>query len=302
MPGAHRLGCTAIADQHRIDGGPEESLDQARRRGVGADEVAKRSEDRAFPENRALLEQSGSRGSETDALSLETFERVEFGGERGVQLVDPQQLGSRGALAIASLIARIARFVCGGGGLGETRGRDCRSILGGSQVAARCFGGVEEMGLLGLQRGTPSRQFLTLALGALPIEVRAVKLLAQLTERSLALLEARARDTEVGAHFFLVPRMRGKCVVGILQRALERGELTGRALELGADATGDRVALASLFLGARATRHRVAESFFRDGDLATQLLGALSLVGHESRQLGATGFGVGPLGERGFAR
>ena len=64
-----------------------------------------------------------------------------------------------------------------------------------------------------------------------------------------------------------------------------------RALQLAAHTPGNRISLAALLLGALTTRCGVAEAFFGDGDLAAQLLGALALIGNESRQLGAPCFG-----------
>ena len=76
VPRAHRLGDVAIAHEHRVHRGAEETLDEQRRRLVGADEVGERAEHRAVAELLALAQQPRRGGRESDALALERLERV----------------------------------------------------------------------------------------------------------------------------------------------------------------------------------------------------------------------------------
>src|SRR6478672_12800932 len=108
------------------------------------------------------------------------------------------------------------------------------------------------MTLLGLEARPARRKLLALALGALAIEMRAVELLAELAQRALPMIETRARDAQIGAHFFLVSRVGSQGLVGRLEGGLERRQLGGGPLELGAHPSRDRITLAPLFLGALA--------------------------------------------------
>ena len=86
MPGTHCLGYRAIAHQYCVYGGSEESLDECSGVGVGADEVTERTENRAFTKYSALLEQTRSGRSETDALPFKPFQCIELGAQSGVQI------------------------------------------------------------------------------------------------------------------------------------------------------------------------------------------------------------------------
>ena len=188
------------------------------------------------------------------------------------------------------------------GRLRDTRGRDRRCIVRSSEVPAGRFGGVEELGLLRFEGCSPRRQLLALARAALLIELRAVKLLAMLSQGALTLLQIRAGTTQSRADFLLVSRVRSKRFIGGTQRGLELRELIGRALQLSAHPAGDRIAFATLLFRPLAAGRRVAQPLLGDRDLAPKLLGALALIRNEPGELGTACFGGGTFGQGCVAR
>jgi hypothetical protein len=211
-----------------------------------------------------------------------------------MQLLGAKEISPRGILPLARLESQITRIIGGSGGFCDTRGRDCSSIFGCRQITARCFGCIEQLRLLRFECGSPDYNLRPLALAALPVEIRAVELLAQLAQRPLTLLDVGARHAECSANFLLVPGARAQRFVRGGERGLELRQLARRAVELSADATRDSITLAALLLGALPARSRIAQPLLGNRNLTPQLLGALALIGDESAKLGASGLGSRP--------
>jgi len=219
-----------------------------------------------------------------------------------MQLVGAKQVSSRGALALAGLRGKRTPVIGGDGGFSHTRCRDRSRIFCRREIATRCFGRVEQLSLLSLESRSARRDLGLLPLAALSVQVGAVELLAQIPQRPFALLDIGARNAQCGANFLLVPRVGIESSVRGSKRGLELRKLARRALELGANASRYLIALASLFLRTLPPRSRIAQPFLGDRNLSAQLLGAFALIGDETAQLGAPGFGGSASGERSVAR
>src|SRR5256885_5921113 len=297
MPGAYRLSRLAIANQHRVDRRAEEAFDQGSSHRIGTDEIAQGPEDRALAENRALFEKSRCCRRQTNSLALEAFQRIEFCRQRRVQLVGPRHLKTSRSFALARLSKRHRRIFCSGDGFCGSRCNNTRFVFGGSELATRGLGGIEQRFLFGTQRRESGVELVALTLGSLPIEVGAVELFAKLPKRALPLLQTGARRAQICANIFFMTRVTRERGIGGAHCSFQIDQLGGSAFELGADATGDGVALAALLLGSLATRRRVAQSLLSNRDLATQLLCALTFIGHETGELVAPCFSGGALTE-----
>jgi hypothetical protein len=79
MPRSHRLSNCSVAHEHRVHRDAKEALHQRGGIHIGADEIAEWTQHRPLSENAALIEESGSRRREPNALSLESFEGVQLG-------------------------------------------------------------------------------------------------------------------------------------------------------------------------------------------------------------------------------
>jgi hypothetical protein len=167
--------------------------------------------------------------------------------------------------------------------LGDAGGGDGGRVVGGGQLSTRCLGGVKEMSLFALERRPPLRDFVSLALRALALEVCAVKLFAKLSQHSLAFLDICARCAEVRTDLLLALRMDFQRLLGRPETRLELGQLHGGSFQLTTHASGDGVALATLLLGPLATRHGIAQPLFGDRDLTAQLLRVLAGLRRASR-------------------
>jgi len=219
-----------------------------------------------------------------------------------VQLVGAQQIRSRGSLSLAGVEGKITRVVGRNGGFGDTCRRYGRGIFCRGKIATRCLRCVEELCLLCLERRSSRDDLRPFPLTALPVEIGAVQLLAELPQCPLSVLDIGARHAERGSNFLLVPRVRAQLVIRGGERGFELRQIARRALELGAYASRYRISLASLLFRALAPRSRIAQPFFGDCNLAAQLLCALALIGDESTQLGPSGFRGRASGEGGIAR
>ena len=95
MPLADGISRGPVTHQDRVHAHAQESLD--RRRGFGArgHKIGKRSQDGTSAEPVARLEQPRGRRSEPNALALEAFQPVHAPLDRGVEILDPTQLGAR---------------------------------------------------------------------------------------------------------------------------------------------------------------------------------------------------------------
>jgi len=120
MPLAHRLRRSGIADEHRVDRGAEEPLDEKGRSLISGYEIAQRPEDGAVTEAIASLEKARCGRRQTDALAFEAFERVHLPLERDKGFVGAKELSSRRGLALAHLAIVGARGV-------EIRGRHAKA-------------------------------------------------------------------------------------------------------------------------------------------------------------------------------
>src|SRR5438309_12065427 len=82
-----------------------------------------------------------------------------------------------------------------------------------------------------------------------------------------------------------------------MQRKRSQRTLGRFALEVSADAAGERVTFATLLFGTLTARHRIAQPFFGNGDFAAKLLRSFALVGYQSRELGASGLRAGTFSQ-----
>ena len=101
MPHAHRLGCGAIAHEHRVQVRAEVALHEQRRVGRRFDEVGERAEDGAFAELLPFAQQLRGGGRETHALALQRLQRVRLSLQLMQGVVRAGELGARRALRIA---------------------------------------------------------------------------------------------------------------------------------------------------------------------------------------------------------
>src|ERR1700694_825528 len=219
-----------------------------------------------------------------------------------MELVGAKEIRSRGVLPFACLESKIARVIGSDRRFRHTRRRDGCGVFRRREIAARRFRRVEELRLLCLECGSPRSNLGLLPLAALAVEISAVKLLAQLAQRPVTVLDIGTRHTERGTNLLLMSGVRAQRLVGCAEGGLELRKIGRRALELGADAARNGIALASLFFCTLTTRSRVAETLLRNGDLSAQLLGALALVGDESAELRAPGLSGRAGGEGSIPR
>src|SRR5438128_1253848 len=95
VPRSNGVRGRTIANQHRMHGRTEKSLDKQRGILIRADEIAQWAKHRAFAELVALAKQSSSSRSEPDSLALERVERIDFALKGSVRFVGAKQLGAR---------------------------------------------------------------------------------------------------------------------------------------------------------------------------------------------------------------
>ena len=151
MPRPYSLGYAAISHEDRVHCRTEESLDQSRGAGIGADEVAEGPENCSFTEYSALLEQTRGCRSKANTFSLQPLERIQLGAQGSMEIFGPYQLFARGYFSFARLLQCLARILGELVRLGDPRRRDGRCIVCGGKLAARCFGRVEQVRPLALQ-------------------------------------------------------------------------------------------------------------------------------------------------------
>jgi hypothetical protein len=101
MPRPDCVGCGAVANEHRVHSGAEESLDEQRRSLIGADEIREWAEHCALAKLLALAEEARRRRRQTDALAFECVERIDLALHRRVVLIGAEELRTRCAFAIA---------------------------------------------------------------------------------------------------------------------------------------------------------------------------------------------------------
>jgi hypothetical protein len=87
MPAANRFRNGAISNENRMHDCSEKTFDESRGGGIGADEIAQRSDHGAFPENRTLPEELSSGGGKPDPFPLQTFQCIQPGCQGGVKLL-----------------------------------------------------------------------------------------------------------------------------------------------------------------------------------------------------------------------
>ena len=167
-----------------------------------------------------------------------------------MQLVRAKKISSSGVLPLTRLESKITRFI----GRDSCFGDACRRNRGGvfccRQIPTRPLRRVYEVRSLGLECRSSRGNLRPLPLATLPVEIRAVQLLAQLAQRPISALYVGTRHAEGGANFLLVPSVTAQGFVRRGKRGLELRQLTIRPLEFGTDAPRYRIALAPFFFRA----------------------------------------------------
>jgi hypothetical protein len=253
----------------------------------------KRPEHPSVAELLSVAEQAGRCRGEPHPLALQRLQAVDLALQRRARLVDPRHLGACAGFRLAGRTHRLPRLT-------EVELR-LRNLLAGElhrldrrrRVLARALDPVGERLELRVERRPTGGDLLLLALGRLPVDLQAARLLAQLAREALGLLRLLARGSHRAARLLLERAAFRQRLLGLGQRLLARAALGQRLLALARHPLPERLALAPLLLGARAPRGRVALPLLGDRQLALQLEHALAFGRDDATQLVAPRVGRG---------
>jgi hypothetical protein len=293
VPYPDLIGGRAVSNENGVDRRPEEAFDADRVAGVDGNEIAQWSQHGAVRETLSFAQQSGCRGRQSHALTLESLEGADLSLECRQCFIGPKELRARRNFTL-------------------TRGR-CRSP---GHVALLCrrfrpaardlylFGGrfgltpgtrnfVEELRALIFERPYPHGDLRSLALPGFAIELQPTETVAGGTGSLLGSVNRRSCGTHcVSCRLLVAMAARG---VGSSRHELGCECLAlfvGPPLVI-AKTGAVRFALGTLRFRARAAREGVALSLLGDRDFPLQLECALAQRCHQASEFGAPPFGRG---------
>jgi len=277
VPASDRLGDGAIADQHRVNRGAQESLDKQRGRLIRADKVAQRAKDGAVAELFSLAQQSGSRRRKTNAFALQRVECVDLSLERCVSLVGAKQLGAGRRLTVAGIAVGGSHFL-----------ESCRCVLdagtrfgdsngGGLQLAVDRRERVGELRPLRAKLLDALGQFVALVARTLAIDLRPAQAILCFAMMLLGLVERGAREGDALSRLVLLALSLRERFTRDTKLIFTHSPFVRGLLAIRRNTSAVRFAFVRFELGALPAGKRIALPFLGDGHLAADLLDSLAL-------------------------